>query len=90
MTESVEKPCPAQTCMPSRAAATEVSEPLSIAGIALFASMALNLARGDTFIAILNAAVAFAIAAIPVALPWWSRPAQGPGCSQPPKLGWAS
>ena len=42
---------------------------LVIAGIALVASMALNLARGDTFIAIFNAAVAFAIAAIPVALP---------------------
>ena len=40
-----------------------------IAGIALVASMALNLARGDTFIAVFNAAVAFAIAAIPVALP---------------------
>ena len=42
---------------------------LVIAGIALIASMALNLARGDTFIAVFNAAVAFAIAAIPVALP---------------------
>ena len=42
---------------------------LVIAGIALVASMALNLARGDTFIAVFNAAVAFAIAAIPVALP---------------------
>jgi Ca2+-transporting ATPase len=35
-----------------------------IAGIALVASMALNLARGETFIAVFNAAVAFAIAAI--------------------------
>jgi Ca2+-transporting ATPase len=42
---------------------------LVIAGIALIASMALNLARGDTFIAVFNAAVAFVIAAIPVALP---------------------
>ena len=42
---------------------------LVIAGIALVASMALNLARGETFIAVFNAAVAFAIAAIPVALP---------------------
>jgi Ca2+-transporting ATPase len=42
---------------------------LVIAGIALVAAMALNLARGDTFLAVFNAAVAFAIAAIPVALP---------------------
>jgi Ca2+-transporting ATPase len=42
---------------------------LVIGGIALVASMALNLARDDTFIATFNAAVAFAIAAIPVALP---------------------
>ena len=42
---------------------------LVIGGIALVASMALNLARGDTFIVTFNAAVAFAIAAIPVALP---------------------
>ena len=42
---------------------------LVIAGLALVVSMALNLARGDTFIAVFNAAVAFAIAAIPVALP---------------------
>jgi P-type Ca2+ transporter type 2C len=42
---------------------------LVIAGIALVASMALNLARGDTFIAVFNAAVAFVIAAIPVGLP---------------------
>jgi Ca2+-transporting ATPase len=42
---------------------------LVIAGIALIASMALNLARGDTFIAVFNAAIAFVIAAIPVALP---------------------
>jgi Ca2+-transporting ATPase len=42
---------------------------LVIAGIALVACMALNLARGDTFIAVFNAAVAFAIAAVPVALP---------------------
>ena len=39
---------------------------LIIAGLALVTSMALNLARGDTFIATFNAAVAFAIAAIPV------------------------
>jgi Ca2+-transporting ATPase len=42
---------------------------LVIAGVALVASMALNLARGETFIAVFNAAVAFAIAAIPVGLP---------------------
>jgi Ca2+-transporting ATPase len=42
---------------------------LVIAGIALIASMGLNLARGETFIAVFNAAIAFAIAAIPVALP---------------------
>jgi Ca2+-transporting ATPase len=42
---------------------------LVIAGIALVASMTLNLARGETFIAVFNAAVAFAIAAIPVGLP---------------------
>jgi len=42
---------------------------LVIAGIALVASMALNLSRGETFNAVFNAAVAFAIAAIPVGLP---------------------
>ena len=42
---------------------------LVIAGIALVVSMALNLSRGETFIAVFNAAVAFAIAAIPVGLP---------------------
>jgi P-type Ca2+ transporter type 2C len=42
---------------------------LVIAGIALVASIALNLARGETFLAVFNAAVAFAIAAIPVGLP---------------------
>ena len=42
---------------------------LVIAGIALVVSMALNLARGETFIAVFDAAVAFAIAAIPVGLP---------------------
>jgi len=42
---------------------------LVIAGIALIASMVLNLARGETFTAVFNAAVAFAIAAIPVGLP---------------------
>ena len=42
---------------------------LVIAGIALVASMALNLSRGQTFLAVFNAAVAFAIAAIPVGLP---------------------
>jgi P-type Ca2+ transporter type 2C len=42
---------------------------LVIAGLALVASMALNLTRGETFIAVFNAAVAFAIAAIPVGLP---------------------
>jgi P-type Ca2+ transporter type 2C len=42
---------------------------LVIAGLALIASMALNLSRGQTFIAVFDAAVAFAIAAIPVGLP---------------------
>jgi P-type Ca2+ transporter type 2C len=42
---------------------------LVIAGLALIASMALNLSRGETFLAVFNAAVAFAIAAIPVGLP---------------------
>jgi P-type Ca2+ transporter type 2C len=42
---------------------------LVIAGIALITSMALNLARGEAFLAVFNAAVAFAIAAIPVGLP---------------------
>jgi P-type Ca2+ transporter type 2C len=42
---------------------------LLIAGVALVASMGLNLAHGDTFIAVFHAAVAFAIAAIPVGLP---------------------
>jgi P-type Ca2+ transporter type 2C len=42
---------------------------LVIAAIAIVASIALNLARGETFIACFNAAVAFAIAAIPVGLP---------------------
>ena len=41
---------------------------LVIAGLALVASMALNLARGEAFIAVFDAAVAFAIAAIPVGL----------------------
>jgi Ca2+-transporting ATPase len=42
---------------------------LWIAGVALVVSMALNLARGDTFTAVFNAAVAFAIGAIPENLP---------------------
>jgi Ca2+-transporting ATPase len=42
---------------------------LYIAALALVASMALNLSRGDTFTAVFNAAVAFAIAAIPTGLP---------------------
>jgi Ca2+-transporting ATPase len=42
---------------------------LWIAGVALVASMALNLARGDTFTVVFNAAVAFAIGAIPENLP---------------------
>ena len=42
---------------------------LVFAGIALVASMALNLARGEMFLAVFDAAVAFAIAAIPVGLP---------------------
>ncbi len=42
---------------------------LLIAGIALIASVAVNLSRGYTFNAMFNAAVAFAIAAVPVQLP---------------------
>jgi Ca2+-transporting ATPase len=42
---------------------------LLVAGVALIASMAVNLARGYTFNAVFNAAVAFAIAAVPVQLP---------------------
>ena len=42
---------------------------LWIAGVALIASMALNLARGDTFTAVFTAAVAFAIGALPENLP---------------------
>jgi P-type Ca2+ transporter type 2C len=42
---------------------------LLIASVALITSMAVNLARGYTFIAMFNAAVAFAIAAVPVQLP---------------------
>ncbi len=42
---------------------------LVIAGLALIASIALNLARGGEFISVFNAAVAFVIAAIPVGLP---------------------
>ena len=42
---------------------------LLVAGVALIASMALNLSRGYTVNAVLPAAVAFAIAAVPVQLP---------------------
>ena len=42
---------------------------LWIAGVALIVSMALNLARGDTFSAVFTAGVAFAIGAIPENLP---------------------
>jgi Ca2+-transporting ATPase len=42
---------------------------LLVAGVALIASMAVNLYRGYTFNAVFNAAVAFAIAAVPVQLP---------------------
>ena len=42
---------------------------LLVAGIALIASVAVNLSRGYTFNAMFNAAVAFAIAAVPVQLP---------------------
>ena len=42
---------------------------LLVAAVALIASMALNLSRGYTFNAVFNAAVAFAIAAVPVQLP---------------------
>ncbi len=40
-----------------------------IAGLALLVSVALSLARGDTFTAVFNAAVAFAIGALPENLP---------------------
>jgi Ca2+-transporting ATPase len=42
---------------------------LLVAGVALFASVAVNLYRGYTFNAVFTAAVAFAIAAVPVQLP---------------------
>ena len=42
---------------------------LVVAGVALIASMAVNLSRGYTFNTVFNAAVAFAIAAVPVQLP---------------------
>ena len=42
---------------------------LIIAAVALVASMALNLARGDTFTVVFTAAVAFAIGALPENLP---------------------
>jgi P-type Ca2+ transporter type 2C len=42
---------------------------LWIAGFALIVSMALNLARGDTFTVVFTAAVAFAVGAIPENLP---------------------
>ncbi len=42
---------------------------LLVAGVALIASMALNLSRGYMFKTVFNAAVAFAIAAVPVQLP---------------------
>ena len=42
---------------------------LLVASVALIASMAANLSRGYTFGTVFNAAVAFAIAAVPVRLP---------------------
>jgi P-type Ca2+ transporter type 2C len=42
---------------------------LWIGGVALIASMAINLARGDEFTVVFTAAVAFAISAIPTGLP---------------------
>ena len=42
---------------------------LMVAGVALITSTALNLSRGYTFNRVFNAAVAFAIAAVPVQLP---------------------
>jgi P-type Ca2+ transporter type 2C len=42
---------------------------LVLAGMALIASMIVNLVRGYTFSAVFNAAVAFAVAAVPVQLP---------------------
>ena len=60
---------------------------LLVAGVALLASMALNLSRGYTFNTVFNAAVAFAIAAVPVQLPtvvttilaWGTRALAGAG-----------
>jgi P-type Ca2+ transporter type 2C len=62
---------------------------LLVAGVALIASMAVNLSRGYTFAVVFNAAVAFAIAAVPVQLPmvvttilaWGTSPWPGPGPS---------
>jgi Ca2+-transporting ATPase len=42
---------------------------LAVAGIAIVASVGLNMAHGGTFTAVFQAAVAFAIAAVPVQLP---------------------
>ncbi len=42
---------------------------VTIAGLALVASVVLNMSRGQTFTAVFTAAVAFAIAAIPTGLP---------------------
>ena len=42
---------------------------VTIAGLALVASVALNMARGQSFTAVFTAGVAFAIAAIPTGLP---------------------
>jgi Ca2+-transporting ATPase len=48
---------------------TLTNQILLIGGVALVASMAINLARGDEFKAVFTAAVAFAISAIPTGLP---------------------
>ncbi len=59
---------PAKTPL-TRQLDTLTQQILWIAGVALVVSMSLNLARGDTFTAVFDAAVAFAIGAIPENLP---------------------
>jgi P-type Ca2+ transporter type 2C len=53
----------------TRQLATLTSQILLVSGFALVVSMALNLARGNTFKEVFTASVAFAVAAIPTGLP---------------------